>query len=87
MEFSVEIAPYLITTFTESVILVDSQPASAPVPRNKPPPPCESQPVKHDMYHMFLPERDFSSETYFDTLLKMMTVQDIQLNGKKVQEP
>lgn len=87
MEFSVETAPYLITTFTESVIRVDSQPASAPVPRRKPALPCESQPVKHDMYHMYLPERDFSSETYFDALLKMMTVEDIQLNGRKVPEP
>jgi hypothetical protein len=33
---------------------------------------------------MYLPERDFSPETYFDALLKMMTVQDIQLNGRKV---
>jgi hypothetical protein len=84
MEFSVETAPYLITAYTDSVILVDSQPASAPVPRDKPPLACESQHVQHEMYHMFLAERDFTSDTYFDALLKMMTVQDIQLNGKKV---
>jgi hypothetical protein len=84
MEFSVEIAPYLITAFTESVILVDSQPASAPVPRDRAPVACESQHIQHEMYHMFLTERDFTSDSYFDALLKMMTVQGIQSNGKKV---
>lgn len=84
VEFSVETAPYLILSFTESLIFVDSQPASAAVPYDKPRPPCESQLIQHEMYHMFLPERDFSSDTYFNALLKMMTVQDIQLNGRKV---
>lgn len=87
VEFSVETAPYLIISFTESLIFVDSQPASAAVPYDKPHPPCESHLIQHEMYHMFLPERDFSSDTYFDALLKMMTVQDIQLNGRKVPEP
>jgi hypothetical protein len=84
MEFSVETAPYLIVATTQSMIIVDSQPASAPMPRDKPAPPCESQHIQHEMYHMFLPERDFSSDTYFDSLLKMMTVHDIQLNGRQV---
>lgn len=87
MEFSVEIAPYLITSFTESVIIVDSQPASAPVPRDRAPVVCESQQVHHEMYHMFLTERDFTCDSYFGALLKMMTVQDVQSNGKKVGTP
>lgn len=87
VEFSVETAPYLIISFTESLIFVDSQPASAAVPYDKPRPACEPQVVQHEMYHMFLPERDFSSDSYFDALLKMMTVEDIQLNGRKVPEP
>ncbi|PNF21549.1 hypothetical protein B7P43_G12734 [Cryptotermes secundus] len=84
VEFSVKTAPYLIISFTESLIFVDSQPASAAVPYDKPRPACEPQVVQHEMYHMFLPERDFSSDSYFDALLKMMTVEDIQLNGRKV---
>ena len=83
MEFSVEVAPYLILDFTDSMVLVNSQPASAPVPRDKSPN-CESQIVEYEMYHLYTEERDFSEKTYFDTLLKMMTVKDIEENGRKV---
>ncbi|PSN33848.1 hypothetical protein C0J52_24247 [Blattella germanica] len=85
MEFSIETAPYLILDFTESTVSVNSQPASAPVPRNKSPH-CETQVVEYEMYHMYLEERDFTSLTYFDALQKMMTVHDIQLYGRKVPE-
>jgi hypothetical protein len=86
-EFSVQTAPYLITTFTESLIFVDSQPASTAVAYDKLHPPCESQQMQYEMYRMFLPEGDLSSHTYFSALLKMLTVQDIQLNGHKVGWP
>ncbi|KAJ9588268.1 hypothetical protein L9F63_018356 [Diploptera punctata] len=82
MEFSVEIAPYLILDFTDSMVLVNSQPASAPLARD-----CESQKVEYEMYHMYIDERDFSQNSYFDALLKMMSVKDIQLHGKKVEQP
>jgi hypothetical protein len=84
MELSVDAAPYLTVSVTESLIFVDSQPASTGVPCHRPCPPCESQQIQYEMYHMFLPERDFSSNTYFNALLKMLTVHDIQLNGHKV---
>ncbi|XP_069679449.1 transmembrane 7 superfamily member 3-like [Periplaneta americana] len=87
MEFSVKTAPYQIMRFTNAMVIVDSQPASPPQPYDKPAQPCEAHLVNHEMYHMYLPERDFTDETYFNALLKMMTVEDIQINGRKVPEP
>lgn len=82
MEFSVEIAPYLRITEKEAVIIVDSQPPGI----STQPSSCEfSPPSEVLMYHMYLPEMDFSRETYFRALRAMMTVQDIKDHGVLIE--
>ncbi|XP_049937864.1 transmembrane 7 superfamily member 3-like isoform X2 [Schistocerca serialis cubense] len=82
MEFSVEIAPYLRITETEAVIIVDSQPPGV----STLPSSCEfSPPSEVLMYHMYLPEMDFSRETYFRALRAMMTVQGIKDHGLLIE--
>ncbi|XP_049766035.1 transmembrane 7 superfamily member 3-like [Schistocerca cancellata] len=82
MEFSVEIAPYLRITETEAVIIVDGQPPGV----STLPSSCEfSPPSEVLMYHMYLPEMDFSRETYFRALRAMMTVQGIKDHGLVIE--
>lgn len=45
---------------------------------------CDKNRIQVDTYHLFLPENDNTQDTYFDVLTKMLTVENIKLNGRKV---
>lgn len=77
MEFSVETAPYLQVKHTAAVVTVEFQPA-APYGT------CNLPILSYEVYHMYMPEKDYSIETYFDSLKKMMTADRIKENGRKV---
>ncbi|XP_022191843.2 transmembrane 7 superfamily member 3 [Nilaparvata lugens] len=80
MEFPVPISPFLMVTETDSMIIVDSQPAAdAMIPQYQ----CLA-PLRYDIYQMYMPEKDLSVDTYFNSMKKMMTVNDIKTNGRKV---
>lgn len=78
MEFPTEIAPYQILTYSDAMITVDAEPASINGHR------CEQQIVQHEMYHMYLPESDFTSEVYFSGIRNMLTVTNISYYGTQV---
>ncbi|XP_076643755.1 transmembrane 7 superfamily member 3 isoform X2 [Halictus rubicundus] len=78
MEFEHEIAPYTKVQLQDAMVMVDAQPASTPF-SNKPN--CDKNPVDHKMYQMYLSERDFSAESYFQGIISMLTVDDIVVNG------
>lgn len=84
MEFAVPIAPYLVVNYTPDIIKVENQPSSAPYSKYQKPPPCEAEIMEHEVYHLYLTERDFSSESYFEGIKKMLTVKRIRENGKLV---
>nr|CAD7201974.1 unnamed protein product [Timema douglasi] len=74
MEFPVEVSPFLVVKYNSKVVVVDSQPAS-----------CEdTEFVSYDMYRTYLPEKDFTSSTYFTALRNMMSVDNITMKAKKV---
>nr|CAD7567974.1 unnamed protein product [Timema californicum] len=74
MEFPVEVSPFLVVKYNSKVVVVDSQPAS-----------CEdTEFVSYDMYRTYLPEKDFTSTTYFTALRNMMSVDNITMKAKKV---
>ncbi|XP_066998733.1 transmembrane 7 superfamily member 3 isoform X3 [Anabrus simplex] len=85
MEFSVETAPYLQLRLSRSLITVDAQLASLPSLSLA----CDdySSLIHLEIYHMYLPERDFTPESYYDAIRKMSTVDSIRSNGKLVAAP
>ncbi|CAL7945112.1 unnamed protein product [Xylocopa violacea] len=86
MEFNTEIAPYANVQTLPAMVIVDVQPASMPL-NNSDKPICQKNPVEHKMYQIFLPEYDFSSDSYFTAIRKMLTVTDIIANGYEVTNP
>jgi len=79
MEFDTELAPYLKVSYTSDVIEVKSQLAAPPLPYT-----CKSRVLDYEVYHLYLPERDFGSAAYFEGVRKMLTVDRIQKHAKKV---
>ncbi|XP_024944119.1 transmembrane 7 superfamily member 3 isoform X2 [Cephus cinctus] len=83
MEFGLEIAPFQKLVVNEATVIVDAQPAAAPMTQeisNS----CEQHPVHHESYRLYLPEQDFTTETYFLAIKNMLTVQDVVRNAKQV---
>ncbi|XP_048512046.1 transmembrane 7 superfamily member 3-like isoform X2 [Athalia rosae] len=83
MEFDTEIAPYHKLTVTDSTVKVDIQPGASPKSKGIPVP-CEANAVQHEMYRLFLPEQDFTSSTYFSSIVDVLTVQGIRANSRKI---
>jgi hypothetical protein len=81
MEFSVEVAPYLDVSYSSSLVTVKSQLASPPPPYS-----CSTGLMDYEVYHLYLTERDFESTSYFDGIRKMLTVNRIEKNGRKVSD-
>ncbi|XP_075234158.1 transmembrane 7 superfamily member 3-like [Lycorma delicatula] len=87
MEFETEIAPYLKLNVTNSVITVNSQPGLMPGRVMFGNSDCQIPPhtlLNYEFYHLYLPEKDFSEETYFNSVKSMIGVHRILENGKKV---
>lgn len=83
MEFDIEIAPYQKLHTENEMIIVDTQPASI-LASNGLPTLCETNPVQHKMYRLYLPRQDFTPDTYFEAIASMLTTQDIVQNGDEV---
>lgn len=78
MEFEVETAPYLKVRYTDSVIEVNAQPAQNIGSS------CTKDSVSHDMYRMYMSERDFTEDSYFAAIQAMLTPHDVLTNGSLV---
>lgn len=79
MEFSVETSPWLQVDVPGPYVTVSSQPAKDPSG------PCGSLAyLQYQGYHLYLPEHNFAEETYFEFISKMLTVERIEQNGRKV---
>ncbi|KYN01348.1 Transmembrane 7 superfamily member 3 [Cyphomyrmex costatus] len=83
MEFDIKISPYQKLYAENGMILVDTQPASI-LFSNGSSISCEKNPVQHKMYRLYLPRQDFTPDTYFDVITRMLTVQDIVQNGDEI---
>ncbi|XP_029669870.1 transmembrane 7 superfamily member 3-like [Formica exsecta] len=83
MEFDIEIAPYQKLRTENEMIIVDTQPASM-LGDNGLPTLCETNPVQHKMYRLYLPRQDFTPDTYFEAITSMLTTQDIIQNGDEI---
>ena len=81
MEFDLEISPFQKLTATEAMIIVDSQPSS--VPKNIKPN-CGNNSVHHDSYRLYLSAQDFTPDSYFSAIQKMLTPEEIMKNAQKV---
>ncbi|XP_048262569.1 transmembrane 7 superfamily member 3 isoform X2 [Bombus terrestris] len=86
LEFNTEIAPYAKVQILDAMVIVDFQPASVPW-NDSVKLTCEKNPVKVEMYQIFLNEQDFSINSYFVAITSMLTVTDIKNNGVKVANP
>ncbi|XP_046394170.1 transmembrane 7 superfamily member 3-like [Ischnura elegans] len=83
MVFPIEISPFLGISYDKIVVRVDLQAASSPSIFES----CEYSSVELEMYHSFLPERDYTPSTYFRQIRRMLTVDRIKSNGVKVNDP
>uniref|UniRef100_A0A0C9RKG7 TM7SF3 protein n=1 Tax=Fopius arisanus TaxID=64838 RepID=A0A0C9RKG7_9HYME len=83
MEFNIETSPFLKISAGNSVLNVDAQPASSIAPNGKQLP-CEKNQVTYETYRLYLPGWDFTSETYFSSISKMLTVKNITEFGQRV---
>lgn len=83
MEFDIEVSPYQKLHAENGMIIVETQPASA-LAFNGSPIPCEISAVQPKMYRLYLPQQDFTPDTYFDAIASMLTTQDIARNGNEV---
>lgn len=81
MEFDLEISPFQKVFVTNSMIIVDAQLSSEPKNQTVK---CDKNLVQHDAYHMYLPAHDFTSDTYFTYIRKLLTPENIIRNGEKV---
>lgn len=80
MEFNTKIAPYAKVQLHDTMVTVDTQPASTP--NNKLA--CEKNLIKYKMYQVYLNEQDFSLRAYVTGIVSMLTVEDILQNGNEV---
>ncbi|XP_001602858.1 transmembrane 7 superfamily member 3 [Nasonia vitripennis] len=80
MEFDIKRSPFQKLFYNHATVTVDAQPAAVPNIGNFELP-CEKYPLQHDAYRMYLPEEDFSNETYFSAIANMLTVRDIERNA------
>lgn len=71
-----KIIPYQHVTYDDNLITVDCQ---APSLINR-----DCKHVQTQMFHTFLPESVFDSQSYFTAIKSMLTVESIQSNGRKV---
>lgn len=78
MEFPTLIAPYLKVENTPTIIKVDAQPASLQNGASK---------IKYQVYHRFLPERDYSEAVYFEGIRTLMKQSTIDAFGREVPSP
>lgn len=78
MTFETMNAPYQKISYTDNLIKVNAQPPSAYGVS------CDNNKVQVEIFHLFLPAYDNKQETYFQGLSKMVTVENIRMNGKKV---
>lgn len=78
LTFDVEIAPFQKVTNLNELIRVDAQ---APALYNNV---CPQEEIKIEMYHMYLLLWDFYEGVYFRAIENMLTVKEIEVNGRKV---
>ncbi|XP_066592792.1 transmembrane 7 superfamily member 3-like [Prorops nasuta] len=83
MEFETEIAPYQKVTLGNGAIIVDAQPASSPL-TNQDHNSCQNLSIQYDAYRMYLPEGDWSIDTYFNSIKKMLVFDDVINNAQKI---
>ncbi|KAI4491166.1 hypothetical protein M0802_010387 [Mischocyttarus mexicanus] len=84
MEFDIEVAPYQKLLVNDSIVIVDSQPASLPSTNDEIKKRCEKYTINPEAYRFYLTEQDFSVESYFNAITDMLTVTDIIRNGEKI---
>uniref|UniRef100_A0A1B6KBX2 TM7S3/TM198-like domain-containing protein n=1 Tax=Graphocephala atropunctata TaxID=36148 RepID=A0A1B6KBX2_9HEMI len=85
LEFEVETAPWLRVNVTGPMVSVSSQPSRGPSTWGVMGP-CDLPSLRYQSYHLYLPEKDFQVDTYFDYLRRMITVKRILQNGRLVPD-
>ncbi|KAM3965991.1 transmembrane 7 superfamily member 3 [Aphomia sociella] len=80
MEFPVSISPFTITTLQKDYIYVEASAA-----RNYLDNYCLSlDAVSVQFYRMYMPERNFEADIYFNSIMSMMTLDQILKNGEEI---
>lgn len=78
LSFPTEYAPYQLVSYTDELIIVQSQPPSM-LNSN-----CDKNGIQVEMYHLYLHENNYDSYYYFWAIESMLTVDLIRAKGVKI---
>ncbi|XP_063913266.1 transmembrane 7 superfamily member 3-like [Zophobas morio] len=78
LTFNTEYAPYQLVSYTEDLIIVQSQAPSAFDTT------CDKNNIQVDLYHLYLHENNYAEKYYFNGIENMLTVDLIKSHGYKV---
>jgi hypothetical protein len=84
MELPIKTAPFLPTTFTSNVLTIEYPLGSWPL--NVRPATCDRAPLQYDIFIYYLPERDFTVKTGFDSIRLLSNITFIEKYGTKVSK-
>ena len=79
-----EISPWLRVSYNHSVVNVDHELAAVPPSRSNSLG-CESELLHYEIFHYYMPQRDFSEKTFFETIRLMRTVKGAQHYGREIR--
>lgn len=83
LEAHVPIAPFLKLSVSNAMVSVEGAPASLSEFFND----CDMNPLAYIMFYKYLPERDFSEDTYFESIRSMLTYPRILNSSYVAPEP
>ncbi|XP_053687444.1 transmembrane 7 superfamily member 3-like [Sabethes cyaneus] len=82
LEFPVEDSPVLNLTLKESVVEVDTPPASVARPLHTPDNQCGKSKLIYESYYLSMPSYDFTQRTYFTYIRKLITYANAKASGR-----
>lgn len=77
------VSPWLRVAYNQSMVNVDHEPAALPRDQSAVFP-CESDSLHYEIFHFYLPQRDFSEDSFFNAIRLLRTVKGAQEFGREV---
>ncbi len=83
LEFEMPVSPWLRVSYNQNMVNVDHELAALP-PSQGDVFPCESDSLQYEVFHFYLPERDFTEDSFFNAIRLLRTVKGAQEFGREV---
>ena len=83
LEFEMQVSPWLRVSNNQNMINVDHELAALPLNQGDVFP-CESDSLQYEIFHFYIPQRDFSEDSFFNAIRLLRTVKGAQEFGREV---